>query len=51
MLPLKEVIAEGSETCAIMEDLCSQFRSEAAEGCTPFSVVFAPDLVQGCSVE
>lgn len=47
----KEVIVEGSEACAIMEDLCAQFRSEAAEGCIPFSVVFVPGLVQGGGVE
>ena len=52
-LPPKEVIVEGSEseTCAITEDLRAQFRSGAAEGCIPFSVVFVPDLAQGGCVE
>ena len=30
---------------------CPQFHSEAAQGCIHFSVVFVPDLVQGCGVE
>ena len=29
---------------------CLQFHLEAAQDCFPFSVVFIPDLAQGCGV-
>ena len=43
---LKEVMTEASQACAVTVNP----HTEAAQGHLPFSVVFIPDLVQGCGV-
>ena len=45
-LVLKEVMTEASQACAVTVNP----HTEAAQGHLPFSVVFIPDLVQGCGV-
>ena len=55
-LPLEEATAEASEACVLTGPVhhpcrCLRLSSDAAQGLILSSVVFTPDLVQGCGLE